>query len=952
MRKILLMLLSLLYLGLTAQDIGGDYYVAHPDSAYSGMVVASDSNNGSYSQPWATWQKAFDVARAGDTVYFRGGIYKPTEATFQSNITIVDPSNYANSGARGGSGAEGNPICYFNYPGEYPILDCQDIEIPGNYAGILNFWAVHFIHMRGLEVRNLAQQREGMSVQGFSMWMCSNFTIENMVLDTIGGRAMWVASTVGYYGTMVDSIGDTWDCTLYDCADTIHSIPYDTSRFVNIDIFDCIDSISWNPYNTADGIKGDVAKGGVMYFDRIRVWNTCDDGLDISGPGQKILDNCWVFDVARSIPDGPWIDDGNGFKLGGVRDTITMPNWIMRNCISANNYRFAIHELDYSPYYRNNARVYNSVFYGNGYGPAAIYNTGRLYRNTEFYNNISYDNETQDIFIYYYFYPESNNTWDVRSGDPWYVTTDTVTVTNADFMSIDLSQLRLPRKADYSLPDITTFRLASNSDLINMGKDVGMSSTPDIGIDWEYYDAGSPPPDTDPDPTPTSNKQITRSANGRLMVSAGGFAIVNSGTVIPPEEILVSSITVSGAGNATTINTDNGTLQMSATIIPSNATNKVVSWSRINGTGSGSISSTGLLTAIDDGTVTTRATATDGSNIYDDQVITISNQTPPVLGSSIIADHSIVADYDIIPQRYIDSVKTRWVNVVGASHAEAYRMGCWLLAQLEPKYAVNTQYEGTPAAYTTSALRINKAVWGNYDNETGWQYTNGAIDFWTNDLIRTRRKASLQYAHDNGPALYAMIFGWSFDAVWDNVPGGDYDPVYHVRWAGGSREATGVSYRWGLNADDNAAQTSVSMDMYISTMNEYIDYCTANNIPTNMIWSTGTVDNEQSWAVGEVGYQAYMKWQYIRDYVNTLEGAYMIDYADILSHDDNGEMQTTTWTDNNSVLQTFPMIHPDNMEAYGAYDQIGHIGYTGALKIGKATWWLLARMAGWDGEPE
>jgi PGF-pre-PGF domain-containing protein len=78
--------------------------------------------------------------------------------------------------------------------------------------------------------------------------------------------------------------------------------------------------------------------------------------------------------------------------------------------------------------------------------------------------------------------------------------------------------------------------------------------------------------------------------------------------------IKVTSITVKGAGNATAV--ENGrTLQMYAAVSPANAANKDVSWSVINGTGKATISQTGLLTATGVGTVTVRATATDGSGV-------------------------------------------------------------------------------------------------------------------------------------------------------------------------------------------------------------------------------------------------------------------------------------------------------------------------------------------------
>ncbi|MEZ4916349.1 MAG: Ig-like domain-containing protein [Chitinophagales bacterium] len=90
--------------------------------------------------------------------------------------------------------------------------------------------------------------------------------------------------------------------------------------------------------------------------------------------------------------------------------------------------------------------------------------------------------------------------------------------------------------------------------------------------------------------------------------------------------ILVSSITVQGQGGASTITTNGGTLQMEATVLPTNATDATYTWSITNGTGSASIDANGLLTALTNGTVTVTATANDGSGVTGDAVITISNQ--------------------------------------------------------------------------------------------------------------------------------------------------------------------------------------------------------------------------------------------------------------------------------------------------------------------------------------
>ena len=79
-----------------------------------------------------------------------------------------------------------------------------------------------------------------------------------------------------------------------------------------------------------------------------------------------------------------------------------------------------------------------------------------------------------------------------------------------------------------------------------------------------------------------------------------------------PSEERVSAISVTGADDETIV-ANGGTLQMSAAVTPANAANKAVTWSVTDGTGSATISNTGLLTATGVGTVTVKATAKDGS---------------------------------------------------------------------------------------------------------------------------------------------------------------------------------------------------------------------------------------------------------------------------------------------------------------------------------------------------
>jgi len=109
-----------------------------------------------------------------------------------------------------------------------------------------------------------------------------------------------------------------------------------------------------------------------------------------------------------------------------------------------------------------------------------------------------------------------------------------------------------------------------------------------------------------------------------ILASAEGQILRYSNYTAPAQ--LVTSIDVWGTGGATTIATNGGTLQMLKKTLPTNAADTSATWSRINGSGTASISAGGLLTALTNGTVTARATANDGSAVYGEEEITISNQ--------------------------------------------------------------------------------------------------------------------------------------------------------------------------------------------------------------------------------------------------------------------------------------------------------------------------------------
>ena len=313
----------------------------------------------------------------------------------------------------------------------------------------------------------------------------------------------------------------------------------------------------------------------------------------------------------------------------------------------------------------------------------------------------------------------------------------------------------------------------------------------------------------------------------------------------------------------------------------------------------------------------------------------------------LIVDHTAVGQCQNIPQAYIDLVKSMWLNVPGESHSAAYRRGCELLMGQDGRFQVNVVESGNPEGPTDQHLRVNRAVRSDY---SGWTYGYGEANWYTNADAIQHTKDHLTYCNSNDLPITAIGFGWCWDMTWQNTPGGGIDPLLQVRWAGSSEGGPDGSMRWGLDAADyDLTNNHVCMDTYLNATQGYVDHCQANSYPTKVFFTTGPVDGGSN--TGENGYQRHLKHEHIRTYVQASADLILFDYADILCWGDNGVEQTTSWTDHGGTLRTFQVIHPDSLKDLEGGDDssVGHIGANGALRLAKALWWMLARLAGWDG---
>jgi hypothetical protein len=303
------------------------------------------------------------------------------------------------------------------------------------------------------------------------------------------------------------------------------------------------------------------------------------------------------------------------------------------------------------------------------------------------------------------------------------------------------------------------------------------------------------------------------------------------------------------------------------------------------------------------------------------------------VANTIIADHTVVDEYDQIPQQYIDAVKQMLLCIPGESHGRGFMYGLERLEAQDARFAVNITWSGAPEGYTDQHLRAVRTYWTG----SSWSSSGGEEDFFTNQAAIDEMKNHLSYMKNTASnPLSAFGFGWCWDMTWHNSPGGTVDPVYGVRWAGSSVGGPDGDLRWGID-DGDTALTGNSVNLYT-----YIDAVVAYNAhepDAVTFFTTGPVDGY----TGESGYQRYVKHEEIRNYVQD-NGGVLFDYADILCWDDSGGQNTTTWDGH-----TYQRIVSAFAEEWDGGQGSSHVSEAGCLRLGKAMWWMLARMAGWSG---
>jgi predicted outer membrane repeat protein len=196
----------------------------------------------------------------------------------------------------------------------------------------------------------------------------------------------------------------------------------------------------------------------------------------------------------------------------------------------------------------------------------------------------------------------------------------------------------------------------------------------------------------------------------------------------------VSTIALYTAGDITQI-TAGETLQILATILPSTATDKTLSWEVIEGASIASVSSEGLLTPAGQGVVTVKATALDGSGKSGTYQVTITAVPVPVSEivlstegniTEITTGESLQITATVLPEQATNKTLS-WEILEGSACAGVSSTGLLTVtcegpvivkASAADGSGVSAQYELTVGSVITGLTKNNEKAITVYPNPT------------------------------------------------------------------------------------------------------------------------------------------------------------------------------------------------------------------------------------------
>jgi hypothetical protein len=382
-----------------------------------------DTNPGTITQPFKTLNKALAQITPGQTIFMRGGVYSYTDT-----ITLSQSAN------------DVNLYKIWAYAAEKPVLDFSGAPFGARGFTITgSYW-----HLRGLEIRYAPDN--AIKIEG------SYNIVENCGLHHNQDTGLQI-------GLATESVNPGGTLAAHN-------------QVINCDSYRNYD-VATNGSN-ADGFAAKLHPGPGNVFSGSRAWENADDGWDMFLTEYPVLiENSWTWhngDPAIFNHVGPWGGNGNGFKVGGGDNHA---QHVLQNCLAFDH--------KYGPgsgtkgfdqnHNLSGITIYNSVAWDNAIN-FSFYEVPTDGTHHVLKNNVGFNWVSSNVNL-------SADT--IQAANSW---TLTVTANISDFLSLDATLASAPRQADGSLPLNDFARLVNDSDLIDVGVDVGipfLGLAPDLG---------------------------------------------------------------------------------------------------------------------------------------------------------------------------------------------------------------------------------------------------------------------------------------------------------------------------------------------------------------------------------------------------------------------------------------------------------------------------------------
>jgi len=333
---------------------------------------------GGFAHPYSTIQEAANVVGPGDTVYIKGGQYTARNNVYSTAVLEMVSSGTAEA-----------PIRFQNFDSEPVVLDAGAVRSTsdnGHRCGIFIGEGISHVVLAGLVVRRAF--REGINVRGVHV------TIEDCIIEDCGLNP-----------TPVESAGVKFDysrfLTVRRCVARYCYEGFGGRHAADALFEDCLayrngvtstGEVLWA--ENGDGFQTAVARNGSdrVHFVRCVAYGNTDDGWDMSHSRDCGLSWCIAFGQNDlGLPDG----DGWGFKIGNDQNETDplkqMRRALVRYCIAFDNAATGIDPRDgLEGLFYNNTAVGNLGQYG--------FSTGATGHPASFFNNVSWNNGSSDLF--------------------------------------------------------------------------------------------------------------------------------------------------------------------------------------------------------------------------------------------------------------------------------------------------------------------------------------------------------------------------------------------------------------------------------------------------------------------------------------------------------------------------------------------------------------------------